>query len=670
MNRTQKWHGALLGLAWLSLTACGGGGGSESAAAPGDSGDSTVSVNQPPVADAGNSQTFILGSGSVMLDGSGSQDPDGDPLTFTWQIIQQPSGSTASLVSTDESTTSFTPDVAGTYRIELVVSDGQESDTAIVDIDVAENTLAVADAGPDQDVNRGETVTLDGSGSRDPDGQPLTYRWTQVANLCPDVTEGKGVLTGVRPSFTAPNVVCTLVFDLRVNDGIGDSAADRVYIQVMEEKGNAVFVSAFTGDDANKGTRDAPLRTVSAAINKAADFVADVYVQEGTYVERVVLKDGVSLYGGYNAQWERVAGVESKIRPESGGGAIVSGDGVSGLTLDGLVIGDASGAERLGYYTGYGVRLTEGRNVQISNNIIHAPRGQNGQRGVNGVDGAPGLPGANGSNGSCDGARIGEGGRGGGFGPYAGGRGGNGGREGANRGMPGERGQGSAGGAGGVGGAGGDPGRRGGDGLAGGPGQNGNPGLNAAQLGYLRLGYIPTRGGDGQSGTAGSGGGGGGGGGGQGGGVFVNDGAGNGGGGGGGGGYPGTGGTGGVSGYGSFGIYLYRMQNVDVFGNEIFAHHGGDGGQGGTGGQGGAGGAGGLGSTYCSDEIGPGGNGGRGGDGGNGGNGGNGAGGPSIGIAYSADTTLTQRDNVIQVAAPSQGAGFAPNGLSAETRSW
>ncbi len=92
------------------------------------------------------------------------------------------------------------------------------------------NDAPTADAGAPQTVTAGATVTLDGSGSSDPDtGDTIdTYTWT------PPTTAPLNTTIPAMPTFTAPDVTTatTLSFTLVVNDGTADSAPDTVDITV------------------------------------------------------------------------------------------------------------------------------------------------------------------------------------------------------------------------------------------------------------------------------------------------------------------------------------------------------------------------------------------------------------------------------------------------------
>lgn len=80
--------------------------------------------NVAPVAVAGPAQSVLLGS-AVSLDGSASSDANNDRLSYRWQLISAPAGSTAVLSGALTARASFTARVAGVYVASLVVSDGQ-----------------------------------------------------------------------------------------------------------------------------------------------------------------------------------------------------------------------------------------------------------------------------------------------------------------------------------------------------------------------------------------------------------------------------------------------------------------------------------------------------------------------------------------------------------------
>lgn len=82
------------------------------------------SPNQPPVADAGDNHSVSVGT-PLVIDGSASFDPDGDPLEFAWRIAERPTGSGAQVFDGDQIESVLIPDRAGVYVVQLVVFDGE-----------------------------------------------------------------------------------------------------------------------------------------------------------------------------------------------------------------------------------------------------------------------------------------------------------------------------------------------------------------------------------------------------------------------------------------------------------------------------------------------------------------------------------------------------------------
>jgi hypothetical protein len=91
----------------------------------------------------------------------------------------------------------------------------------------------VANAGADQTVATDAAVTLDGTGSSDPDGDtPLSYGWTQTGGPVVALSDA----AAATPGFTAPSNPAVLTFRLVVTDSLGlASAPDEVVITVGAE---------------------------------------------------------------------------------------------------------------------------------------------------------------------------------------------------------------------------------------------------------------------------------------------------------------------------------------------------------------------------------------------------------------------------------------------------
>lgn len=189
----------------------------------GSSPPETNAVNSVPVANPGPDQTVLNGV-PVSLNAGGSTDADGDILRYSWVFVSRPAGSAADLeppLGVEEVNLpfdprqSFTPDIAGPYVVQLTVTDGFPESTVTDTVTITSVPAPTANAGPDQDVSfvvAGTTVTLDGTGSSDPSGLPLTYDWQIVA------------FSGAPPAVSAALVganTATPTFDITALDQLG-----------------------------------------------------------------------------------------------------------------------------------------------------------------------------------------------------------------------------------------------------------------------------------------------------------------------------------------------------------------------------------------------------------------------------------------------------------------
>ncbi len=189
---------------------------------------SGLPANTAPIADAGPDQTVTEGQ-TVTLNGAGSSDGDGDPLTFSWSLTT-PVGSAAVLSDPTAVMPTFVADISGTFEASLVVNDGIDPsvpDSVVITTEPG-NTPPVAVAGPDQSATTGDTITLDGSGSSDADGDVLSFAWAMDSAPAGSTTTLSDP-SAVMPTFFA-DLDGTYAISLRVNDGTVDSAPDIVTV--------------------------------------------------------------------------------------------------------------------------------------------------------------------------------------------------------------------------------------------------------------------------------------------------------------------------------------------------------------------------------------------------------------------------------------------------------
>ena len=194
------------------------------------------SVPQPPITDAGPDQTVDEGD-TVTLDGSNSTDPDDGIFSYLWEQI---GGSSVTLSDTTDAEPTFTALEVGengeSLTFELTITDNgglKTTDTCIVNVidSTGVNQPPTADAGTDQTVDEGDTVTLDATGSSDPGDGIASYLWKQTGGTPVTLSD----TTYTMPTFVTPPVDITgttLTFQLTVTDNGDLENSDEVSVTI------------------------------------------------------------------------------------------------------------------------------------------------------------------------------------------------------------------------------------------------------------------------------------------------------------------------------------------------------------------------------------------------------------------------------------------------------
>jgi hypothetical protein len=184
--------------------------------------------NRAPVADAGD-DVVARAETSVVFDGTRSVDPDGDVLTYQWEVVSSTGPSMVTLINPTVATPSLTlpRDPVGTViTVRLTVTDPDglsDTDEATATIQDVDNTAPTAAIDGPATAFAGDMITLLGSMSSDPEGDALAFNWTvQTPAGADEPTLGATDTDALSVTFPATIAAPTVyTFTLVVRDSFG-----------------------------------------------------------------------------------------------------------------------------------------------------------------------------------------------------------------------------------------------------------------------------------------------------------------------------------------------------------------------------------------------------------------------------------------------------------------
>ena len=188
-----------------------------------------------PSANAGADQ-IVLPRTIVSLNASGSVDPDDGIASYSWVQIQGPRIAVHGAKAAEASLAASHPGHLGVsliFQVQVTDHFGLTTrDQCTVNV-IRTHLPPVASAGSGQSVAALSSVTLDGSGSSDPSGSPVSYRWKQIRGVPVTLSDP----TAQSPVFTAPSVSGAqsrdLLFMLTATGPTGLSATAKCTVTVQ-----------------------------------------------------------------------------------------------------------------------------------------------------------------------------------------------------------------------------------------------------------------------------------------------------------------------------------------------------------------------------------------------------------------------------------------------------
>lgn len=285
-----------------------------------------LDMGSVPIASAGDDVVAMEGD-TVTLDGSASKDPDGDPLSYSWQIIDSPVENVG-LQDAQSVAPSFTPPEDGVYTLRLTVSDGLN---APVSDDV---TVTVRNVAPTVIVLRPSSGQLFPAGAvevqasyADPgllDQHGCTVNW----DVDQPGLEGVGAIDRVGNTCSAGRVLSAGVYSVSVAVADDDGGAGTATVQIIVYDPTAGFVTGGGWIDSRPGAYMA-----DPGLAGRADFGFVSRYKKGTTVPTGETQFSFSIanlrFNSNSYQWLVVSGSRAQFK----GVGLINGTGDFGFML-------------------------------------------------------------------------------------------------------------------------------------------------------------------------------------------------------------------------------------------------------------------------------------------------------------------------------------------------
>jgi PKD repeat protein len=197
-------------------------------------------TNNPPTAVIKTEPSSGLAPLTVLFDGTGSNDADGDSLTYAWDLDGDGQFDDSTMP-----TVQYTFTTNGTFNVGLRVTDSKGAgDTAVAEISVGNTAPTATIVRPTSDATWavGDAIAFSGTAVDSQDGTlpGSALAWTLVMHHCPSNCHAHEITTrtGASGTFTTPDHEYPSYLELRLtardSGGLTDTTSVRLYPKTVD----------------------------------------------------------------------------------------------------------------------------------------------------------------------------------------------------------------------------------------------------------------------------------------------------------------------------------------------------------------------------------------------------------------------------------------------------